>query len=104
MGFSQIKMQIQEQTEKTTCAVLEIICILDLLPPYSMERMILEYRHIDCMEWNLIQKAIHLSPAPCYEWYNRGLDFLLKRQQVRRILRLDDCFPEERDEQIKQNK
>ena len=56
----------------------------------STERDILEYRHIDCKSWAEIQRLVHLTRSPCFEYYNRGLDMLLARPEARKMLR-DFC-------------
>ena len=89
---SEIEAEIQSQAESAKDAAQEIIAILDLLPPYSIGRTIVEYRHIECKDWFDIQDAVHLSQTPCYEQYNRALDYLLRCKEVRAALKLDKRF------------
>lgn len=89
---SEIEAEIQGQAERAKDAAQEIIAILDLLPPYSIGRAIVEYRHIDCQEWLEIQGALHMTASPCYEQYNRALDYLLRCKEVRAALKLDKRF------------
>lgn len=89
---SEIEAEIQSQAERAKDAAQEIIGILDLLPPHSIGRAIVEFRHIDCRDWFDIQEAIHLTSSPCYEQYNRALDYLLRCKEVRAALKLDQRF------------
>lgn len=84
--ISDVKERIQRQIEVETQSVNDIMDILDFLPPESTERDILEYRHIDCKSWIEIQRLVHLTRSPCFEYYNRGLDKLLTYKKVQVIL------------------
>ena len=89
---SDIETEIKGQAERAKEAAQKIIAILDLLPPYSIGRAIVEYRHIDCLEWIDIQEALHMTASPCYDQYNRALDYLLRCKEVRDALKLDKRF------------
>ena len=89
---SEIEAEIQGQAERAKDAAQEIIAILDLLPPYSIGRAIVEYRHIDCRDWFDVQDFLHMSQTSCYEQYNRALDYLLRCKEVRAALKLDKRF------------
>lgn len=83
---AEIEDRIQQQKENEAAAILNIMDILDFLPPDSMEKNILELRHIDCKSWTAITRAVHLTRSPCNEYYNKGLDKLLTFKKVRAIL------------------
>lgn len=83
---AEIEDRIQRQKENEAAAILNIMDILDFLPPGSMEKNILELRHIDCMSWSAITRAVHLTRSPCNEYYNKGLDRLLMFKKVHTIL------------------
>lgn len=83
---AEIEDRIQRQRETEAKAILNIMDMLDFLPPDSMEKNILELRHIDCMSWNAITRAVHLTRSPCNEYYNKGLDKLLTFKKVHSIL------------------
>ena len=80
--ISEVESRIEKQSKKTERIILEIMDVIDLLPEESTERMILELRHLDCKPWSEIQKTVHLTRTPCYDHYNRALDFLLDTQEV----------------------
>lgn len=81
-----IEERIQRQIDIEARSVAEIMDVLDFLPRESTERDILEYRHIDCMPWTEIQRLVHLTRSPCFEYYNKGLDKLLEFKKVRMAL------------------
>ena len=81
-----IEERIRRQIDIEANIVSEIMDILDFLPRESTERDILEYRHIDCKRWTEIQRLVHLTRSPCFEYYNQGLDKLLEFKKVRSIL------------------
>ena len=72
------------ESERAQCAgtMREILDTLDLLPVSSKEREMLEYRHIDGMQWKEICGKTKLSRATCLGRYERGLDRLLSFQRV----------------------
>ncbi len=88
LSLSEIESRIQGQTDAMRKCTLEIMDVLELLPEESMERTILELRHIDCRPWEEICNTIYFSRSQCFRYYNKGLDALLAIDKVRRILRL----------------
>lgn len=84
--IAEIEAKIQRQMEIEARSVAEIMDMMELLPSDSTERDILEYRHIDCKSWAEIQRLVHLTRSPCFEYYNRGLDMLLARPEARKML------------------
>lgn len=90
--ISRIEARIAKQAIREGEIVLEIMDIIDLLPFESMERTIMELRHIDCKPWKDIHKAVHLTRSPCYAYYNRGLDELLEHEEVQAVLARHKVF------------
>ena len=86
----EIEAKIQRQTEAAEKSVLEIMELLERLPPDSTERTILELRHIDCKTWADISRTVYLTRTPCAKYYNRGLDALLGMSEVRQIIGLEE--------------
>ena len=82
---SEIEARIKDQKEQAEKSVHQIMEILDILPQGSIERTIMELRHIDCKTWKQIQIAVFLTSSPCYVYYNKGLDTLLAESKVRKI-------------------
>ena len=85
--IDEIESRIRRQADAEAAAVLDIMTMLDLLPRNTMERHILELRHIDCKSWDQIMMEIHLTNNPCHLYYNRGLDMLLSIPEAQEILR-----------------
>ncbi len=85
---AEIQNRIQQQANLERACMLEIMDVLDLLPPESMERTILELRHLDCKSWKEIHRSVYLTRSPCFIYYNKGLDKLLAMPEVRKKLKL----------------
>ncbi len=58
-------------------AVLRVMDMIDLLPQNSMERTVVELRHIDCKGWDQIAREVYLSRSAVFNYYNAALDLLL---------------------------
>lgn len=84
--ISEVEDRIQKQIEIEVKSVTDIMDMLEFLPSGSLERNILEYRHIDCYPWGEIMNCVHLSRSPCFEYYNKGLDNLLAMEAVQDTL------------------
>lgn len=85
---SEIETRIREQAQEAQRSALKIMDIIERLPADSTERTIMELRHLDFLPWREISKTVHLTETPCYEYYRRGLDALLKDPQVRATIGL----------------
>lgn len=85
---TEIEAKLRAQKREAKKSTLQIMEILDFLPQGSTERTIMELRHIDCKTWTQVQRAVFLTPSPCYERYNRGLDALLGIDKVRSMVGL----------------
>ncbi|MCU6685682.1 hypothetical protein OCV99_03760 [Dorea acetigenes] len=82
----EIEEQIESQKEQMAATMLNVMKLMDFLPVDSTERLILEYRHIDCLSWKQVCKAMHMTRTPCNEHYNAGIDKLLEYKKVKKIL------------------
>ena len=82
----QVEERIRDQKTEMKETMLNVMKIMDFLPAESTERMILEYRHIDRMSWRQICGAINYSRTTANDYYNRGLDKLLKYKKVLKII------------------
>ena len=73
-----------------TAEALRMMCLVEsligLLPARSMERMILEYKHIDCLTWREICDAVPISRTPATRHYKKGLVRLAGMETVRKII------------------
>lgn len=82
MRLAEIEERINIQRDIAAKEMIKIMDILDFLPRESTERAILELRYIDCKDWIYIQKAMHLTKSPCFDYLNKGIDLLLKYKKV----------------------
>lgn len=87
MRAIEIEERIKAQQEEVQKAMLAVMEIMDFLPLNSMERMILEYRHVDCLSWKGICIEVGLARTPCNRYYNTGLDRLLMSSDIQLILK-----------------
>lgn len=86
LKIADIEDRIQKQIDIEAKSVIAIMDVIEFLPADTIERDILEFRHIDCKPWDKIMDCVHLSRSPCFEYYNKALDKLLTYKKVRRIL------------------
>ncbi len=86
LKIADIEDRIQKQIDIEAKSVIAIMDVIEFLPADTIERDILEFRHIDCKPWDKIMDCVHLSRSPCFEYYNKALDKLLTYKKVRVIL------------------
>lgn len=82
----EIEEQIESQKEQMASAMLNVMKMMDFLPEDSTERIILEYRHIDCLSWKQIAREMNYSRASCNNYYNAGIEKLLTFKKVQKML------------------
>lgn len=83
---SEVEDRIEEQRQEMGKAVLRIMDLIDLLPPNSMERTVVEMRHIDCKKWERIAQEVHMSRSRIIDYYNAALDTLLTYKRTRKVV------------------
>lgn len=86
LRIAEIDERIEHQQAETAKAVLRIMDLIDLLPAESMERTVVEMRHIDCKGWDRIARDAHISRAAAFKYYNAALDTLLEFPSTRKLL------------------
>lgn len=79
--------RIEAQRKEAGKNMLKVMDVLDFLPMDSNERMILEYRYLDCLSWNRIGCEAAFSRSQCNNYWNAGLDQLLSYKRVVTIVR-----------------
>lgn len=82
----EIEDRIESQKAEMAKTMLNVMKIMDFLPTDSMERAILEYRHIDCLSWKQVCKEVHLSRSSANDYYNAGIDKLITYKKVQSVL------------------
>lgn len=86
LKIADIEDRIQKQIDIEAKSIIAIMDVIEFLPADTIERDILEFRHIDCKTWDKVMDSVHLSRSPCFENYNKALDKLLTYKKVRAIL------------------
>lgn len=82
----EIEDRIMKQQVEVQRAMLAVMEVMDFLPIDSVERSVLEYRHIDCLPWKFIIARMSYSKASCHNYYNAGIDMLLRCVKVQETL------------------
>lgn len=82
----EIEERIKQQQAEMNVAMLNVMKLMDYLPVDSTERLMLEYRHIDCLSWKQIMKEVSMTRTPCNNYYNAGIDKLLTFKKVQKII------------------
>ena len=75
--IAEVEERIENQREEMAKAVLRVMDMIDLLPQNSMERTVVELRHIDCKGWEQIAREVYMSRSAVFNYYNAALDLLL---------------------------
>lgn len=83
---AEIEERIEAQKAEMSAAMLNVMAVMDFLPGNSIERMILEYRHIDCMSWNQLIREVNFSRTTANDYYNEGVKMLLTFKKVRKLI------------------
>lgn len=82
----EIEEQIESQKEQMANAMLNVMKMMDFLPAESTERIILEYRHIDCLSWKQIAREMNYSIRTCRNKYDSGMEKLLGYKKVQKMI------------------
>ena len=56
--------------------------VIDILPPNSPGRTVIEMQHIDCMSWTKIADSLYMSRSNAFNCYESALDDLLNHKSV----------------------
>ena len=83
-----------EDRIKVQCNLMSVQCvramdILDFLDEDSTQRLVLELRYIDGMNWYDISESVCISRSSCHRTERQALDALLKFDRVREIIGLN---------------
>ena len=83
--IADVEERIQKQQAEMARAVQNVMDIIDLLPIGSMERTVVEMRHIDCKKWDRIASEIHMSRSRVIDYYNAALDALAENERAKNL-------------------
>jgi hypothetical protein len=84
--IAEIETRISEQRDKNAKAMLRVMDVLEYLPADSIERSIMELRHIDCKGWTQIERAVFLSKSRCFDYYDKGLEKLTTYPRIMKLV------------------
>ena len=84
--IAEVEDRIDEQREAMERTVLQVMDLIDLLPQNSMERTVVELRHIDCKKWERICQEVHMSRSRVNDYYNAALEIILENKRARRLV------------------
>ena len=83
----EMEEQIESQKSEMAKVMLNVMKIMDFFPVDSTERLMLEYRHIDCLGWKQVAKETNYSRQSCINYYNAGIEKLLEFKKVQKIIK-----------------
>lgn len=84
--LAEVEERIEDQREAMGRAVIQVMDLIDLLPESSMERTVVELRHIDCKKWERISQEVHMSRSRVNDYYNAALDIILANKRARKLV------------------
>lgn len=84
--IAEVEDRIESQRDEMAKAVLRVMDMIDLLPQNSMERTVVELRHIDCKGWEQIAREVYLSRSAVFNYYNAALDLLLSYKRAGKLV------------------
>lgn len=81
--LAEVEERIEQQRQDMGKTLLEVMDLVDLLPPNAMERTVVELRHIDCLKWEQICREIHMSRSSVTDYYTRGLAKIMQNKRAK---------------------
>lgn len=82
----EIEDEIENQKKIIAETMLDVMKITDFLPRNSIERTVVEYRHIDCLNWKQICRETNYSRTTATEHYNAGIEQLLEYKKIQKVI------------------
>ena len=86
--IADVEERIEAQQSKMAKAVQNVMDLIDLLPIGSMERTVVEMRHIDSRKWERIASEVHMSRSRVIDYYNAALDTLAANEKSVEVIGL----------------
>lgn len=84
--LAEVEERIEEQREAMEKTVLQVMDLIDLLPQNSIERTVVELRHIDCKKWDRICQEVHMSRSRVNDYYNAALAIIAENRRARKLV------------------
>ena len=86
--IADMEERIEAQQAEMARAVQNVMDLIDLLPIGSMERTVVEMRHIDSRKWERIASEVHMSRSRVIDYYNAALDALATNEKSVEVIGL----------------
>lgn len=87
--IADIEDRIKEQCKLMSVQCMRVMDMLDYLDDDSQQRLVLELRYIDGMNWYDISENLCISRSSCHRAERQALDDLLEFDRVREIIGLN---------------
>ncbi len=84
--IADVEERIEAQQAEMARAVQNVMDLIDLLPMGSMERTVVEMRHIDSRKWERIASEVHMSRSRVIDYYNAALDDLAANEKSGEVI------------------
>lgn len=85
--LDEIETKVNEQINKATKLLDNIMNVIDLLPENSLERSVIENRYIDRMGWDRVCRENYSSRSKINRYWKKGLYTLLEFKKVKMVLK-----------------
>ena len=85
-NIAKIEERLNAQRRNMAVLMLKVLDLIDLLPLDSLERQIVEMRHINGMDWKEITSHLYLSRSYAMSRYSRALETLLDHKVARKMV------------------
>ena len=86
--IADVEERIEAQQAEMARAVQNVMDLIDLLPIGSMERTVVEMRHVDSRKWERIASEVHMSRSRVIDYYNAALDTLAANEKSVEVIGL----------------
>lgn len=77
-ALNEIDATLTAQIREQDNMMLDAVELMARLPSGTIERTIVELRHIEGLSWAAISRAVGLSQSPLFVHYDTALDLLIK--------------------------
>lgn len=89
--IAKIEDRLNDQRRNMAVLMLKVLDLVDLLPLDSLERKIVEMRHLNGMDWKGITIQLCLSPSYAMSRYSKALGMLLNQEVAREMVAAWKC-------------
>lgn len=90
-SIAKIEDRLNDQRRNMAVMMLKVMDLIDLLPLDSLERKLVETRHLDDMDWKEITSKLCLSRSYALSRYSKALGMLLSHEMAREIVTAWKC-------------